>query len=295
MAKKNSRTESLGTRMKEYEAQSETRINPKDHMIMRIDGHKFSKFTKNMKKPFDNIFAEAMKQTTIDLHKEFNSVTSYAQSDEITLLLPSLINTEKHKGQNKPKWCHTSSGRTQKLASLVAGFTTMSFNKHFGKLVIEYGNMARFFGNDESQESIHLKYMDVMRQKVGKAWFDCRVFGVPSDEEAFNAFMFRNRDAEKNSRSMYASTFCSHKELQNKTGLEQVQYCKEKTGKNWDDISDAFKYGIFVKKERYLKPVSGGSMDYAQNEFVQRSRVKTYSEKLVFSDDAVDKIMRKYL
>jgi len=285
MAKKNSRTESLGTRMKEYEAQSETRINPKDHMIMRIDGHKFSKFTKNMKKPFDNIFAEAMKQTTIDLHKEFNSVTSYAQSDEITLLLPSLINTEKHKGQNKPKWCHTSSGRTQKLASLVAGFTTMSFNKHFADLIRE--NIGEY--HKEGQYGID------MWNKMGNAWFDCRVFGVPSDEEAFNAFMFRNRDAEKNSRSMYASTFCSHKELQNKTGLEQVQYCKEKTGKNWDDISDAFKYGIFVKKERYLKPVSGGSMDYAQNEFVQRSRVKTYSEKLVFSDDAVDKIMRKYL
>jgi len=289
MAKKNSRTESLGTRMKEYEKESEFVINPKDHIIIRIDGHKFSKYTKGMKKPFDNIFAEAMKQTTIDLHKEFNSVTSYVQSDEITLILPSLMNTEKHKGQNKPKWRHTSSGRTQKLASLVAGFATMSFNKHFGDILFK-----EISWNEYKTGTIR-KYFDIMKEKVGKAWFDCRVFGVPSDEEAFNVVMFRNRDAEKNSRSMYASAFCSHKELQNKTGLEQVQYCKGKTGKNWDDISDAFKYGIFVKKERYLKPVSGGSMDYAQNEFVQRSRVKTYTEKLVFSNDTVDKIMRKYL
>lgn len=289
MSKKNSKTESLGTRMKEYEKESELVINPKDHIIIRIDGHKFSKYTKGMKKPFDNIFAEAMKQTTIDLLQEFNAVISYTQSDEITLLLPSLMNTEKHKGQNKPKWCHISGGRTQKLASLVAGFTTMSFNKHFGDILFKEISW------NEYKTDATRKYLDIMKEKVGKAWFDCRVFGVPSDEEAFNAVMWRVRDAEKNSRSMFAQTFCSHKELQNKTGLEQVQYCKEKTGEDWELIEDRYKYGILVKKERYLKPVSGGSMDYAQNEFVQRSRIVTYSEKLVFSDNAVDKVMRKYL
>jgi len=294
MAKKNSRTESLGTRMKEYEKMSESVISPNDHLIMRIDGHKFSKFTKNMKKPFDDIFSKAMELASIDLLQEFNAYTVYVQSDEITLLLPSLMNTDKHKGQNAPKWGHTSGGRTQKLASLVAGFCTMSFNKHFNKMLDydiygEYGN-----GSDEER-----KYWDMMRQKVGTAWFDCRVFGVPNDEEAFNAFMFRNRDAEKNSRSMYASTFCSHKELQHKTGPEQVQFCKEKTGKDWELIHDRYKFGIFVKKETYEKPVEvlpGITASVGEEQkTVTRSRVVTYSEKLEFSDDAVQKIMAKYL
>jgi tRNA(His) 5'-end guanylyltransferase len=289
MAKKNSRTESLGTRMKEYEKESETVIDPKDHMIIRIDGHKFSKYTKGMKKPFDVIFSKAMELTAIDAHNEFNATTSYVQSDEITLVLPSLMNTDKHKGQNAPKWGHTSGGRTQKLASLVAGFCTMSFNKHFKNI------LENEIGWNEYKTDEMGKYFNKMKEKIGNAWFDCRVFGVPSDEEAFNAVMWRVRDAEKNSRSMFAQTFCSHKELQNKTGLEQVQFCKEKTGKDWELIEDRFKYGILVKKEKYLKPVSGGSMDYAQNEFVERSRIKTYSEKLIFSDEAVNKIMRKYL
>jgi len=285
MAKKNSRVESLGTRMKEYEAQSEVRISPKDHIIIRIDGHKFSKYTKGMQKPFDKIFSKAMGLTTIDVHNEFNAVISYTQSDEITLVLPSLMNTDKHKGQNKPKWEHTSGGRTQKLASLVSGFTTMSFNKHFHCEVNNY----------QDEKGIDPDYLWKMRSKEYKAWFDCRVFGVPSDEEAFNAVMWRIRDCTKNSRSMFAQTYCSHKELQNKTALEQVQFCKEKTGKDWELIEDRYKYGVLVKKEKYLKPVFGGSMDYTQNEFVERSRVVTYSEKLTFSDKAVQKIMRKYL
>jgi len=289
MAKKNSRTESLGTRMKEYEKESELVIKPEDHIIIRIDGHKFSKFTKGMRKPFDNIFAESMKQTTIDLLQEFNAYTGYTQSDEITLILPSLMNTDKHKGQNKPKWCHTSGGRTQKLSSLVAGFTTMSFNKHFKNI------LENEIGWNEYKTDETARYFNKMEEKVGNAWFDCRVFGVPSDEEAFNAVMFRVRDAEKNSRSMFAQTYCSHKELQNKTGLEQVQYCKEKTGKDWNDISDAFKYGILVKKEKYLKPIKEGTMDYAQNGFVERSRVITYSEKVEYSEEAVQKIMGKYI
>ena len=280
---------SLGDRMKEYEKESETIINPSDNLCIRIDGHKFSKYTKGMKKPFDVIFSKAMELTAIDAHNEFNATTSYVQSDEITLVLPSLMNTDKHKGQNAPKWCHTSGGRTQKLASLVAGFCTMSFNKHFKNI------LENEIGWNEYKTDEMGKYFNKMKEKIGNAWFDCRVFGVPSDEEAFNAVMWRVRDCTKNSRSMFAQTFCSHKELQNKTGLEQVQFCKEKTGKDWELIEDRFKYGILVKKEKYLKPVSGGSMDYAQNEFVERSRIKTYSEKLIFSDEAVNKIMRKYL
>jgi hypothetical protein len=94
---------------------------------------------------------------------------------------------------------------------------------------------------------------------------------------------------------MFAQTYCSHKELQRLTGPEQVQFCLKKTGNDWEQIDDKFKFGIFVKKEKYLKPVDTGSMDYAQNDFVERSRIVTYSEKLTFSDEAVGKIMRKYL
>ena len=107
--------------------------------------------------------------------------------------------------------------------------------------------------------------------------------------------MWRVRDAVKNSKSMFAQTYCSHKELQNKTGPEQVQYCLEKTGKDWNDVENRYKFGILVKKEKSLKPIPEGTMDYGQSEFVERSRVISFSQELTsFSDKNVQLIMAKY-
>jgi len=289
-------TESLGGRLKAYESASELEIDPKDHLIIRIDGHKFSKFTKGLKKPFDDIFSEAMVLTTMDLVEEFQAYTGYTQSDEITLVLPSLMSTAKHKGTNKPQWSHTHSGRVQKLASLVAGFTTMSFNKHLKILVdTEIDDLYRDKPAYETGEEV--LYLKNIFHKVGTAWFDARVFGVPSDEEAFNTVMWRVRDAEKNSRSMFAQTYCSHKQLQNKTGPEQVEFCREKTGNDWDLIPDKYKYGVFVKKKQYEKVVDIPLVDEQMKvEKVTRSKIVTFSKDLTnFSDENVKMILAKYL
>lgn len=283
-------SESLGGRLKGYEAEYEREIEPESHIIVRIDGHKFSKFTKGFEKPFDDILSKAMELTTKDLLTEFNAVSAYTQSDEITLVIPSLMNLEKHKGNNTPKWGHAYSGRVQKMASLIAGFTTMKFNKHLGLLI-----HTSFIENKLSTEEMDY-HQNIMSKKLGNAWFDCRIYGVLSDEEAFNSVLWRVRDAEKNSRSMFAQSYCSHRELQGLNGLEQVQYCLEKTGKDWHKIDNRYKYGILVKREKYLKPVAmseGGTMDYSQNEFVERTRVVQASVPLTFTDANVRMIMTK--
>jgi len=275
-------TESLGGRLKGYEAQYENEIPQNEHLIVRIDGHKFSKYTKGMNKPFDSIFSKAMEETTKDLLDEFGAYTVYTQSDEITMILPSLMNTDKHKGQNKPFWTHTHSGRVQKIVSLVAGFTTMSFNKHFKNIIddIQLDNAIKQNGGYD--------YITKMYKKIGSAWFDARVYGVPSDEEAFNSILWRVRDCIKNSKSTFAQTYCSHKELQNKNGVEQIQYCLEKTGRDWNDIEAKYKYGILIKKETYMKDVEG-------QEPVQRSRVVTWSENLsTFDYELVEMVLSKY-
>ena len=84
--KKNMREESLGTRLKGYEKAFETRIDAEDFIVCRIDGHKFSKYTKGMKKPFDSILSNTMVKTTEALVEKFGAVTGYTQSDEITLI-----------------------------------------------------------------------------------------------------------------------------------------------------------------------------------------------------------------
>jgi tRNA(His) 5'-end guanylyltransferase len=278
----------LGDRMKFYESEYEIEVKPEQHLIVRIDGHKFSKFTKGFNKPFDSILSKAMELCTIDLLDEFTAYTAYTQSDEITLVLPSLMNRDKHKGQNKPTWKHTSSGRVQKLASLIAGFTTMSFNKHLRKLV-EDGQEY----NESASEELRKYWNLISTKKVGNAWFDARVYGVDSDEEAYNSVMWRVRDCVKNSKSVFAQTYCSHTELQNKTGPEQVQYCLEKTGEDWEEVEDRYKFGILVKKELYNKTTFVEQQDCEIT--VQRSRVISFSQELTsFSDESVQLIMEKY-
>jgi len=377
--KKSMREESLGTRLKGYEREFESVIDPKDFIICRIDGHKFSKYTKGMKKPFDKVLSNTMEETTKDLVEKFGAVTGYTQSDEISLvfvpqfkerLIPIetkelfVLNDEEttYKVYDKEynllgsldisyedmddeyfsinfwvvsdtndeiidqcSWQNRNSkteakaletllkyiikkveitneqifgGRVQKLTSLIAAYTTMQFNKHFSKFLEKTydGYEEKLEKGEIDTNSLEaMKYLKTMDEKVGNAWFDARVYGVSSKEEAFNSIMWRIRDAEKNSRSMFAQTYCSHKSLLGKNGLEQVEYCKETTGKDWEEVEDKYKYGILVKKEKYLKPISEGTMDYAQNDFVERSRIISWAEKITtFSGEKVEMVVRKY-
>lgn len=296
----------LGDRMKYYESIYELEVKPEQHIVVRCDGHKFSKFTRGFEKPFDDLLSKAMELVAMDLLTEFDAVTVYHQSDEITIIIPSLKDKTidnrkslKHKLHKcvRKGWTHGYSGRTQKMASLIAGFTTMRFNKHLEALIGDYKSDLDYRDIDNIFRDTHKNewdYYKTLLSKLGNAWFDCRVYGVDSDEEAFNSVLWRVRDAEKNSRSIFAQTYCSHKQLQKKTGKEQVEFCKEKTGKDWETIDDRYKYGILVKKEKYLKIVE---MNQYQNATdvggVERTRVYSFSKHLTYSKENVELIMAK--
>lgn len=292
--------ETLGGRLKGYEKDYESKVEPEKHIIVRIDGHKFSKYTKGFEKPFDSILSKAMELTTIDLVDEFKAVTGYTQSDEITLVIPSLkdvtVDNRKKKTHKVHKrirddWEHTHGGRVQKMVSLISAFTTMRFNLHLAKEIetqtmAEQEHWSNAFRPSREEDEFR-KRMSTYYSKVGNAWFDARIYGVEEEDEVFNSVMWRVRDAEKNSRSMFAQTYCSHKELQKKTGIEQVEYCKDKTGKDWNEVEDRYKYGILVKKETYMKDGQDGP--------VQRTRLVSFTEPLTtYSKDAVDMVMRMY-
>jgi len=91
---KKSKGESMGDRMKGYEAEWSRKLDPKLPFIMRLDGHKFSSYTKPFKKPFDERINNVMVATTMDLMTTFNATTAYTCSDEITLLFPPVVNGE---------------------------------------------------------------------------------------------------------------------------------------------------------------------------------------------------------
>ena len=290
---------SLGERLKSYEKSYESTIEPEKHLILRIDGHHFSKYTKGFKKPFDSILSQSMIETTKDLVDRFNAYTGYTQSDEITLFLPSLkdltVDNRKKKTHKihkriKEDWTHSFGGRVQKITSLVAAFTTMRFNQH---LKTQLGLFQQEQGSNLYYDKELSKYSQLIFDKIGNAYFDCRVYGVPNNEEVFNSFMWRVRDAEKNSKSMFAQSFCSHKSLQGKSGLEQVEYCKEQTGFDWNIIEDKYKYGIFIKKELFMKETF-----YEDWGDVKGQRSRTVEQSLAFtsfSEENVKYVLAQYI
>ena len=75
------------------------------------------------------------------------------------------------------------------------------------------------------------------------ATFDARVFTVPSAVEAANYFIWRQRDAVRNSVSMAAQAHFSHKSLHGLNGNEMQERLWREKGVNWNDYPDGAKRG----------------------------------------------------
>ena len=102
--------------MKKCEIFSNLKIPCGSKIIVRIDGRKFSRLSRDLKfeKPFDRHFTKIMVETSNDFFKEFNSHFVYTFSDEINILLSDI----------------PFGGRIEKLNSVFASFIAGSFTKN---------------------------------------------------------------------------------------------------------------------------------------------------------------------
>lgn len=76
-----------------------------------------------------------------------------------------------------------------------------------------------------------------------EARFDARAWTIPDPTEVANYFIWRQQDASRNSISMLAHHYFSHKELQGKSGPEMQDMLHDSQGINWNDMPTAFKRG----------------------------------------------------
>lgn len=207
----------LGDRMKSYE--SKERFLPTLPVVARIDGKCFSKATRKLPRPYCQTMSDTMVQTTCDLVRETGAIIGYTQSDEISLIF--------HSGTFKSQiFCD---GRIQKMNSILASMTTYYFSNNCAALGLEL---------------------------VGPALFDCRVYAVPSREEAVNALVWRELDATKNAISMAAHTYFSHKSLQGVNGDQMQERLFSEKGINFNDYPAFFKRGTYVKRQTVLKELT---------------------------------------
>lgn len=208
--------DALGERMKDYEKlKTQDRLIPGLPVYVRLDGRGFSNFTRKMKRPYDERMSTLMTETTKYLVKEFNATIGYTQSDEISLIL-----------SNEYESSCIFEGKVQKLVSTLAASATAFFISRF----------ENYF--DDPYYSFSER----------PPTFDCRIFNVPSWDEAANAVLWRYLDAIKNSKQMLAQHYFSHKELQKLNGKQLVDKLKTEKSIIWEDYPEFFRSGVFVKK-----------------------------------------------
>ena len=205
--------DSLGDRMKNHENRFRFYMPKKSYTMIRLDGKSFHSYTKGFKKPFDYDLMEDMQKTTLELCKNVPGCEiGYCQSDEITLVLVDF------KNRDSEAWFD---GNLQKMVSISSSIATSYFNQFRMKRANSF--------------------------EIKLAQFDSRIWSLSDPWEVYNAFLWRQQDATKNSIQMVAQSLLSHKECQNKHG-GQLQELIFQKGQNWNDYPTVAKRGTFFYK-----------------------------------------------
>lgn len=204
-------------RMKHYEDQHRHVLPPKQYTIIRVDGRAFHTLTRNMERPFDSFFIEAMDAAAIALCNEIQGAQfGYTQSDEISVLLTDFGSMQEH-------WF---GGVVQKMCSIAAVAASNAFNARIPAIAVRH-----------------------------MAQFDARVFTVPDRAEAINYFLWRQADCHRNAVSMIAEANFSSKQLLGRPVPERIDMLAKK-GVLVDAFPLGARLGRTVVKETFEGPVT---------------------------------------
>lgn len=201
----------LGDRMKSYEAVTRAVLPRRTHTLLRVDIRAAHAYLRDAGRPFDFEFMGHMDQVAAALCAEVSgTVFAYLQSDEISLLV-----TDFESAGTQP-WF---GGVVQKVASVAAATATAHLN------LLRYAATGRL------------------------ATFDARVFTIADPVEVANAFIWRQRDAVRNSISMAAQAKFSPNQLHGMNGDQMQDMLFREHGVNWNDYPDGAKRGRVLVRE----------------------------------------------
>jgi tRNA(His) guanylyltransferase len=209
----------LSDRMKLYESIGAGQVCiPNLPILVRLDGKAFHSWTRGLNRPFDERLQALFDETTCFLVEQANATIGYTQSDEITLVL-------------------SNGGRSE---------SQVFFDGRIAKLTSVLASMATAFYN--------ARVPAILPERAGRlAYFDCRVWTVPSEQEAVNCLVWRELDATRNSISMAAQSFYSPKQLHGKNTSDMQEMLFQK-GVNWNDYPARFKRGGYYQRRAVERP-----------------------------------------
>ncbi len=212
---------SLGDRMKEYESVTQDVLMRRTPVIIRLDGKAFHTFTKRFKDfddslnetPFSTDMKDCMITTATFLtHYIQGARIAYAQSDEISILCTdwATFDTQQWFG-----------GKIQKIVSVSASLASTAFQSMYE----------------------HYEHIDYVPHKP---LFDSRVFNLPK-EEVTNYFIWRQKDAMRNSVNMLGQYHFPHRELMGKKVDEVRDMLYKKYHVDWLGLPTWMKRGFCVQ------------------------------------------------
>lgn len=249
-------SDKFGDKVKSFESASAKVLLDEDQPIcVRLDGKAFHTFTRGLQRPYDKRLSDAMIETMNFLVEKTDARLGYTQSDEITLVYFKVATHQQ-----------TFFGsRVQKLTSVLASMATAKFNSEVTKNIPEKADLFAFF--------------------------DCRVWNVPTLQDVADVFIWRQDDAIKNAISMAAHSKYSDKALFKKNSKEKIQMLKE-AGIDWDSFPEFFKSGTYAMKKHKEVPMPEELKDKKGNigkDFFLRSYIDNFClERLRFKEDLVN-------
>lgn len=241
--------ENLKEKCEYYRSLTDYKILPNSNMIIMLDGHSFSKKVKKaFKRPFDDVFIDAMNKTAQYLCESIQGAKiAYVQSDEISILVTDY---------DTPMTDSYFGYRLCKIQSIAAGmasayFTKLMIGNIIRKKVAEADRSRKDnYGNTSATEDRKEIDFEKIVDNAPLYDFDCKAWAVPNENDAYAWFLYRQIDCVRNSRQQAAQAYLPHKKLMGLSAEKQVELLKAETGIDWATAYEQGKrYGRFIYKE----------------------------------------------
>lgn len=113
-------------------------------------------------------------------------------------------------------------------------------------------------------------------RRPGRALFDARAFTLSDPVEVANYFLWRQRDAVRNSISMAAQAHFSHKRLHGVSSAGMQELLFTEAGVNWNDYPDGCKRGRVTERRTGERPVE--YVDRRSGQPVQTTAIRSWWE-----------------